>query len=404
MTEETRARPTDLRGGASGSAQLGRALTWAPFALLALAFLITAVVDARAVGSTWFAWLVALTAATAALRVWWQQRARSRAALVTCFVLNLLLTAGLVTLSPLYGVYAFVGYLDAVAVFAGTAQPAALIAAASLNALAQAQGPQGAVDRPVIFAFLLLANSALAVFMVQVDRHRQRTVTRLEQALTDLTQAERVNAELQHQLVRQARESGALEERHRVSREIHDTVAQGLIALLRQIEAAAESSTVQDARGHLCDADATARESLAEARRAVAALASPRLDDADLPEALHTLVSGWSATTGVAAGFRTTGKPAVGQHDADLLRVCQEGLANVARHSGASRVEVTLSYQPEEVRLSVQDNGSGLRHEPTPTSGAGLPGMRHRMAAAGGTLTLRTPEGGGWVLTAAIPR
>lgn len=399
--------PEEPRYGAGGSppgVSLGRVLAWAPFTLLGLAFVITAIVDDRFPGSTWFVWLIALTAATAALRTWWQRHARSRTARITCFVVNLLLTLGLLTLSPLYGVYAFVGYLDAVAVFTGAAQPAALVAAASLNALAQSGGPQGALDRPVIFGFLLVANGALAVFMVQVDGNRQRTVTRLERALGDLTEAERVNAELHHQLIQQAKESGTLEERQRVSREIHDTVAQGLIALLRQIEAAAEAGTVQEARRHLCDADATARESLAEARRAVAALASPRLDDADLPEALHTLVAGWSASTGVAAAFQVTGRPAAGPHAADLLRVCQEGLSNVARHAGASRVDVTLSYLPDEVRLSVQDDGTGLSSESGAPSGAGLPGMRHRMVAAGGDLTLHTPEGGGCVLTAVIPR
>ena len=93
----------------------------------------------------------------------------------------------------------------------------------------------------------------------------------------------------------------------------------------------------------------------------------------------------------------------------------------MARHSGASHVEVTLAYLPDLLRLTVQDDGAGL--EPTSrqsaprsdegfagtgagtgATGAGLPGMQHRMAAAGGTLDIHTPEGGGCVLTAAIPR
>lgn len=421
MTHPVHTQPPRARTDAPPGAWLDRALALAPFALLGLSFAITVAVDARPMGSAWFAWLVALTAVTAGLRVWWQHRARSHPTLVGCFVANLLLTLGLLTLSPLYGVYAFVGYLDAVAIFSGAVQVPALIAAASLNALAQSGGPQGALSLPVIFAFLLVANSALAVFMVQVDRHRQRTVTRLEQALADLKEAERVNAVLHHQLIEQAKGSGMLQERQRVSREIHDTVAQGLIALLRQIEAAAEASTAQDARAHLCDADATARESLAEARRAVAALASPRLDDADLPSALHTLIASWSTSTGIAANFTTTGQAVEHPHDADLLRVCQEGLSNVARHSGASRVEVTLAYLPDLIRLTVQDDGIGLQRAPGPSvsrpgdgpagandgtgaTGSGLVGMQHRMATAGGTLKIRTPEGGGCDLTAAIPR
>ncbi|GMA40919.1 sensor histidine kinase [Mobilicoccus caccae] len=401
MTHVVQSRTPGPRHAPSGP-PLGRALAWTPYVLLALAFIGVAAVDTRPRGSVWFASVLGLTAVTVALRLWWGHRARSRRALVACFVLNLLLTLGLLTLSPLFGVYAFVGYLDAVAVFSGAAQPAALVAAASLNALAQSGGPQGALERPVLFALLLVVNGALAVFMVQVDGHRQRTVTRLEQALADLQEAERVNAELRDQVVRQARESGALEERQRISREIHDTVAQGLIALLRQIEAAAEATTVQDSRGHLGDADATARESLGEARRAVAALASPRLDETDLPGALRTLVAGWSASSGVTVEFEVVGRPVDGAHDADLLRVCQEALSNVARHARAARVDVTLAYLSGDIRLTVQDDGTGL---PRPhREGCGLPGMRHRMSAAGGSLTLQTREGGGCVLTAAIPR
>lgn len=97
------------------------------------------------------------------------------------FVVNLGLTFLLISLSPLFGVYAFVGYLDAVAIFSGPVQLYALVAAGSLNALAQSGGPASALRQPVVFAFLLAANCGLAVAMVQIDKHRQRTVDRLRQ-------------------------------------------------------------------------------------------------------------------------------------------------------------------------------------------------------------------------------
>ena len=318
------------------------------------------------------------------------------------FVLNLVLTLVLVSMSPLYGLYAFVGYLDAVAVFTGPGQVWALVAAGSLNALAQSGGPEGAARGPWLFALLLLANGGLAVVMVQVDRRRQLTVTRLRQALADLEDARRVNDALQEQLVDQAKESGVLEERQRLSREIHDTVAQGLIAVLRQIEAASEAPTLSDARGVLERADRTARDCLAEARRAVSALASPWLDEADLAMALRSLVAEWSDANGIRSLFRAVGRPVATPHDADLLRICQEGLANVAKHAGGTAVEVLLTYSDAVLRLDVCDDGRGFSPADT-APGHGLRGVRERLAAVGGELTLTTAEGGGCTMTATIP-
>lgn len=318
------------------------------------------------------------------------------------FVANLVLTLVLVTLSPLYGLYAFVGYLDAVVAFTGPGQAWALVAAGSLNALAQSGGPEGAIQRPWLFAFLLLANGGLAVVMVQVDRHRQVTLVLMRQAMADLEDARRANEALQAQLLDHARDSGVMEERQRLSREIHDTVAQGLIALLRQIEAASEASTTDAAHTALAQADRTARDSLAEARRAVSALASPRLDDADLPTALGTLTSSWSDLTGINSSFRLVGRPAASRHDPGLVRICQEALSNAAKHSSAARVRVVLTYTGPAIQLEVCDDGVGF-HPAQAAGGHGLRGARERVAAAGGTLTIDTREGGGCTMTAVVP-
>lgn len=380
---------------------LWRGLATAPFVLLGLALVVTLAVGGRAVEPDRLPWLIAATSVALGLRLW-LLRCGSRRERVAGFVVNLVLTLVLVSLSPVYGMYAFVGYLDAVAVFPRRGQAWALLAAASLNALAQSGGPEGVGREPALFAFLLLANGGLAVGMVQVDRHRQQTVTRLRGALADLEQAHRVNDLLQQQLVEQARDAGMMEERQRLSRDIHDTVAQGLIAALRQIEAAAEAGSVAEARGVLDRADRTVRDCLAEARRAVSALASPLLDDTDLRDALNSLSAAWSEATEIASAFRSTGDPAPTAHDADLVRICQEALANVAKHSGASRVDVTLTYAGDHLRLDVRDDGNGFDPDADATS-FGLAGMRERLRAAGGVLTLETREGGGCVLTAAVP-
>lgn len=382
---------------------LQRLLAAVPFLLLTLSYLFTLSAGGRPMEEGRLPWITAATVATLGLRVWWQWWGTSTRHRAAGFVVNFVLTLLLVSMSPLYGVYAFAGYLDAGSAFPRAGQTWALLATGSLNALAQSGGPEGVLRLPWLFGFLLLVNGGLAVTMVSVDRNRQKTVTQLQTALSDLEEAHRTNESLRQQVVEQARAAGMLEERQRLSREIHDTVAQGLIALLRQVEAASEAATLPEARVHLERADGTARDSLAEARRAVAALASPRLDEESLPEALRTLTSGWSGTAGIRAHFHETGRPEPSRHDSTLLRICQEALANAARHSRASRLDVLLHYGSDEVVLEVSDDGRGF--DPAhPTSGHGLRGMRERLAAVGGQLTIESSEGGGCTVRAAIAR
>lgn len=384
-------------------ARLHAALASLPYVLVMVAFGAALATGGPVTGPEHLPWMVVLTVLALGYRIWWQAGTASRRWRVAGFVVNFLLTLALVSLSPLFGIYAFVGYLDAVVLFSGPAEAIALVATASLNALAQSGGPGQVLQQPLIFGLLLVVNGALAVAMVRIDRTRQRTVTRLTRALEELEDAERTNRALQDQVVAQARTTGVLQERQRLSREIHDTVAQQLVALLRQIEAPSEATTLTEAREHLSRADATAWDGLAEARRAVRALASPRLDHTELTGALQTLTSDWSQASGIAATFRATGTPSATACDADLLRICQEALANTAKHSAATHTEVGIAYAEDQIRLTVRDNGIGF-DERAVNGGHGLPGMRDRARAAGGTLSVESSEGGGCTVRAAIPR
>lgn len=397
MTVATAQPDRSPRGVGREDDRIQRVVATLPFVLLGLSLAFSL---AGGAGDR-LPWIIAITSITVALRVWWQFASSKPSARVAGFIVNLLLTFVLICLSPVFGVYAFAGYLDAVVVFTGAAEVYALVAAASLNALAQSGGLAGVARYPWLFAFLVIANGGLAVVMVQVDRHRQRTVTRLEKALSDLEQAHQVNAELQAQLVDQAKGAGKLEERQRVSREIHDTVAQGLIALIRQIEAAGEAASFAEARPILDRADRTARDSLAEARRAVSALASPSLDQADLPQAIEDLVTNWADDNTVRTEVKILGRPVTSAGDADLFRVCQEALANVSKHSQADSVEVALAYG-ESLTLLVRDDGQGFTHLPE-RCGHGLRGMQDRLRSAGGHLVIDTKEGHGCTVTATIP-
>jgi signal transduction histidine kinase len=215
-------------------------------------------------------------------------------------------------------------------------------------------------------------------------------------------------AEQTARLLEQERAAAMLEERARLARDIHDTLAQGLTGIVVQLGAAqrALGAASPDAPAHIDLAQRMARESLAEARRSVWNLRAPALDRGDLADALRALAAR-PLRPGTEAAFELRGAPAPLPPDAEgaLLRVCQEALVNVARHAQASQAQVLLEYLPGRVRLSIRDNGQGFGPHaldphgpaPGPWGGFGLLGMRERIATLGGTLAL-TNDGGALVV------
>ncbi len=187
------------------------------------------------------------------------------------------------------------------------------------------------------------------------------------------------NTGLQAQLLIQAREAGAGDERQRMAREIHDTIAQGLTGIVTQLEAAQQTGNDAERERRIDNAKRLARDSLAEARRSVQALRPQALEDSRLPEALADEVARWSATSGVAGEMETTGQARLLHPEVEvtLLRVAQEALANVAKHAGASRAGVTLSYMEDVVSLDVRDDGAGFAVAPPGKAGPRAPGRRH---------------------------
>jgi signal transduction histidine kinase len=215
------------------------------------------------------------------------------------------------------------------------------------------------------------------------------------------------------ELVNQAREAATLEERTRVARDIHDTLAQGLTGIVVQLGAAQRALAVapDEVREHLVLAQRMARESLAEARRSVWNLRAPALDRGGLADALRS-VAVRPLGSDVAVTFEQAGEPwpLTTAIESTLLRVAQEALANVARHSQATEASMALIYMTDSVQLSVRDNGVGFDPAqgpekgitPGPWGGFGLLGMEERVSALGGTLTLTSQDG--TLLLATIPR
>ncbi|HKA49739.1 MAG TPA: sensor histidine kinase [Candidatus Dormibacteraeota bacterium] len=222
--------------------------------------------------------------------------------------------------------------------------------------------------------------------------------------MADLEAAQEENAGLHAQLLTQAREAGVLDERQRLAREIHDTLAQGLTGIVTQLEAAEASGRASEQwQAHLAQASALARESLREARRSLQALQPEPLEGSRLPDAIAEMAGRWSETTPVALSFGTTGRPVplLTELEVALFRVAQEALANVARHASASRVDVTISYTDDLVLLDVRDDGVGFT--PGAANGFGLRAMGQRLRLAGGKLEVESAPGAGTALSASVP-
>jgi two-component system NarL family sensor kinase len=202
---------------------------------------------------------------------------------------------------------------------------------------------------------------------------------------------------------------GAVEERNRLAREIHDTLAQGLTATglqLESVEALLEHEAgAERAREPLRRALSLTRSNLDEARRSVLDLRAAPLEGRSLPEALKTLVDRWEAETGVATRFKAIngGRPLPPRVEVALYRVCQEALTNVARHARPSRVTVRLVATPDAVRLVVQDDGRGFDPSRVQDDRHGLMGMRERAVTIGGLLEVESASNEGTRVEVTVP-
>ena len=204
-------------------------------------------------------------------------------------------------------------------------------------------------------------------------------------------------------------EVGAAEERNRLAREIHDTLAQGLTATTLQLESAdallEAGAPPERARGPLWRALSLARSNLEEARRSVLDLRAAPLEGRSLSGALKSLVERWEAETGVSARYAAVNgaRPLPPGVEVALYRVAQEALANVARHAAAGRATVRLAVTPERVRLVVEDDGRGFDASEVPDGHHGLVGMRERAELLGGTFEVVSVPGVGTRVEAAVP-
>jgi PAS domain S-box-containing protein len=202
-------------------------------------------------------------------------------------------------------------------------------------------------------------------------------------------------------LQKRAEAASIIEERNRMAREIHDTLAQAFTGILAQVGAANQVLTddVEATQAHLDLIRELARTGLTEARRSVVALRPQLLEEGSLQSALHRLV----AQTRTAANDTTLYYEIEGtvyalptEVESNLLRMGQEALTNAIRHANADEIRVELRYDRDRVYLRVRDNGQGFGVGSIPSSeGFGLLGMSERAERIGAQLTIRSQPGQG---------
>jgi NarL family two-component system sensor histidine kinase LiaS len=203
-----------------------------------------------------------------------------------------------------------------------------------------------------------------------------------------------------------AQQNARLEERARLSRDLHDSVKQHLFALAMQVEVALSTLDAEhtSTRVPLQEAEAL----IAQVQHEVAALIAARrptpLQTQGLMAALRDMVLMWSRQSDIEVDLQLPDTCSLPPPVEEALWwVAQEALSNVARHSQASRVHLCLEYTEQQVRLCLSDNGSGFDPAERAHAGLGLRSMQERMGHLGGTLYLHSLPGEGTALVAACP-
>lgn len=204
-------------------------------------------------------------------------------------------------------------------------------------------------------------------------------------------------------------EFGAAEERNRLAREIHDTLAQGLAAITLQLET---TEALLESHGSGADAAQAvhralklARNTLEEARRSVLNLRAAPLEGRTLAQALAALVESHAGHAPPHLTFDATGggHPLRHRVEVGLYRLAQEALNNALQHAQAGHVEIKLLVTPQQAALTITDDGRGFDPQDIPKGRYGLIGVNERVKLLDGHLDLQTTPGAGTRLHVAIP-
>lgn len=210
-------------------------------------------------------------------------------------------------------------------------------------------------------------------------------------------------------LFRQSSDIGAINERNRLAREIHDTIAQGLAGIALHLETA-DALLDTDAkpdriRNSIQKALGLTRVSIEEARRSVMDLRAAPLEGKTLPAAIRALLEdeSLSATLKTQSEVMGSGPPLPVRIASGLYRIAQEAIQNVRKHAHATRLDVQLILQPERVRLIIEDDGKGFDPSTVRTGHFGLVGIHERVRLMNGKLDIASSPGHGTIIEVTIP-
>ncbi|MCA1668756.1 MAG: GAF domain-containing protein [Thermomicrobia bacterium] len=212
-------------------------------------------------------------------------------------------------------------------------------------------------------------------------------------------------------LYEQAQQAAALEERHRLARDLHDSVTQSLfsMSLLAQVLPALWEVQPEEAKRSLDELRRLSKEALAEMRALLFQLRPVALEEEGVVEALRRHIESLQRRDGPALVFTATGSdqrlPL--PFEEALFRIASEGVSNALKHAHAKEIVVSLDIRDGAATLTVRDDGRGFdraAHQPQPGH-LGLPGMRERVERIGGLLTIESAPGAGTTITVrgAIP-
>jgi signal transduction histidine kinase len=230
--------------------------------------------------------------------------------------------------------------------------------------------------------------------VIKQSERRAELIAELDQTREELAQANHA--------------AGAMAERERMAREIHDTLAQGMTSIVMLAQAAQAELAAGRPTDKLAAIEDTARENLAEARALVAAFTPVALAESTLTEVLRRQAERFRTETGVDVQVRldlpdedVAALPA-GQQVV-LLRAAQEALANVRKHAGAEHVLITLGASAGDIRIEICDDGRGFEPAAVDGAGFGLAAMRGRVEESGGTVEVVSTPGGGTRVQVLVP-
>jgi signal transduction histidine kinase len=201
-------------------------------------------------------------------------------------------------------------------------------------------------------------------------------------------------------------QAALLEERTRLARDLHDTMAQSFTGIYMQLQAANRYSDSNQLLARACieRAQTLARDGLREARQSVLALTS-RGKTMDLAEALTSIAHATAAGTACPCTVTTVGetRPIDSLIGGNVVAICREAISNAQRYARATEIALTVTYGPEDLRVRIQDNGDGFMVPEASQSGFGLSGMQARGERIGGTVTITSTPGAGTIVAVRVP-